>query len=64
MIMGIIYYATLTITAPVFPLMIIVLVPVGLLVMNWMWNRETLASEGACNEGMWEEDEDRQNETI
>jgi hypothetical protein len=53
----------LTITAPVFPVIIIVLVPVGLLVMNRMWNRETLTSGGACNEGM-QEDEDRQNGMI
>ncbi|PQE23457.1 HCO3- transporter family protein [Rutstroemia sp. NJR-2017a BBW] len=58
---GIIFYVTLTVAAPAFPVIIIALMPVRLLVMNRIWGRETLrfVDGWACREGGPEEDEDR-----
>ena len=46
--------------APVFPIMIIILVPVRLLLMSRFWDRETLryVDAWACKEGTPEDDED------
>ena len=53
---------TLTPGAPVFPVIIIALVPIRLLVMKRFWNRETLrfVDAWACREGTPEDEEDRQ----
>ena len=58
---GIIFYITLTVAAPAFPVVIIALVPVRLCVMNKIWGRETLrlVDGWACKEGCPEDDEDR-----
>ncbi len=50
---GIIFYVTLTVAAPAFPVIIIILVPEKLLLMNKVWNRETLmwVDGWACREG-------------
>ncbi|KAG0650325.1 transporter [Hyphodiscus hymeniophilus] len=63
---GIIFYVTLTVAAPAFPVIIIALVPVRLLVMNKLWGRETLrfVDAWACKEGIPEDDEDRRNGSI
>jgi hypothetical protein len=63
---GIIFYVTLTVAAPAFPVIIIALVPVRLLVMNKIWNRETLrfVDAWACKEGTPEDDEDRRNGMV
>jgi hypothetical protein len=60
---GIIFYVTLTVAAPAFPVIIIALVPVRLLVMNRFWDRETLrfVDAWACKDGTPEDDEDRRN---
>jgi hypothetical protein len=60
---GIIFYVTLTVAAPAFPVIIIALVPVRLLVMNKIWGRETLrfVDAWACKGGTPEDDEDRKN---
>jgi hypothetical protein len=60
---GIIFYVTLTVAAPAFPVIIIALVPVRLLVMNRIWGRETLrfVDAWACKDGTPEDDEDRKN---
>lgn len=57
----IIFIVTLTKGAPVFPVIIIALVPIRLLLMKHMWNRETLRSVDAwaCREGTPEDDEDK-----
>ena len=51
---------TLTKGAPVFPVIIVALVPVRLLLMKKMWDRETLrfVDAWACREGTPEDDED------
>ena len=56
----IIFIVTLTKGAPVFPVVIIALVPLRLLLMKKMWNRETLrfVDAWACREGTPEDDED------
>ncbi|KAK3363470.1 HCO3 transporter family-domain-containing protein [Lasiosphaeria hispida] len=56
---GVIFGVTLTVAAPGFPIIIIILVPVRLLVMNRIWSRETLrfVDAWACREGR-PEDED------
>jgi hypothetical protein len=58
---GIIFYVTLTVAAPAFPVIIIALVPARLLLMNRWWDRETLrfVDEWACKDGTPEDDEDR-----
>jgi hypothetical protein len=63
---GIIFFVTLTVAACAFPVIIIVLVPVRLLVMNRMWNRETLRYVDAwtCKEETPEDEEDRRNGMI
>lgn len=55
-----IFVITLTNGAPAFPVVIIALVPVRLLVMNKIWNRETLryVDGWACKEGTPEDDQD------
>ena len=52
---------TLTKGAPAFPVVIIALVPVRLLFMNKIWDREVLryVDAWACKEGTPEDDEDR-----
>ena len=56
----VIFIVTLTKGAPAFPVIIITLVPIRLLVMNGVWNRETLrfVDAWACREGTPEDDED------
>ena len=56
----IIFIVTLTKGAPVFPVIIIALVPLRLLLMKKMWDRETLrfVDAWACREGTPEDDED------
>lgn len=51
---------TLTVAAPAFPLVIVMLVPVRLVVMRKAWGRETLrwVDEWACRPGRPEDDED------
>ena len=55
-----IFIVTLTKGAPAFPIMVIALVPVRLLLMNKIWNRETLrfVDAWACREGTPEDDTD------
>ena len=57
---GIIFGLTLTVAAPAFPIVIIILVPIRLLVMNQIWKRETLSfiDGWACREGKPEDDAD------
>lgn len=57
---GIIFYITLTVAAPAFPVVIIALVPVRLLLMNKLWNRETLmfVDSWACRDGCPEDGDD------
>lgn len=56
----VIFIVTLTKGAPVFPIIIIALVPIRLLLMNRMWDRETLrfVDAWACRDGTPEDDED------
>jgi hypothetical protein len=56
----IIFIVTLTKAAPVFPVIIIALVPVRLLLMNRIWRRDVLrfVDAWACREGTPEDDED------
>ncbi|KAL1860074.1 hypothetical protein Plec18170_002023 [Paecilomyces lecythidis] len=56
----VIFIVTLTRGAPVFPVLIIALVPFRLLVMKRWWNREVLrfVDAWACREGTPEDDED------
>ena len=58
-ITAVIFVVTLTKGAPAFPIIIIILVPVRLLLLNKMWNRETLryVDTWACRDG-GPEDED------
>ncbi|KAK0723857.1 HCO3 transporter family-domain-containing protein [Apiosordaria backusii] len=53
-----IFTVTLTVAAPGFPLLIIILVPIRLCVMNQFWGRETLrlVDGWACREGKPEDD--------
>ncbi|KAH0537583.1 hypothetical protein FGG08_005615 [Glutinoglossum americanum] len=55
-----IFIVTLTKAAPVFPVIIIALVPVRLVIMKKLWNRETLryVDQWACREGTPEDEED------
>ena len=59
----VIFVVTLTRGAPAFPVIIIALVPVRLLLMNKLWNRETLrfVDAWACRDGTPEDDEDLLN---
>lgn len=61
---GVVFYITLTVVSPAFPVVIIALVPVRLLVLNKVWNREVLkfVDAWACKEGTPEGDEDRKAE--
>lgn len=61
---GIVFYVTLTIVSPAFPVIIIALVPVRLLLLKKVWNRECLryVDSWACKEGTPEGDEDRKKE--
>ncbi|KAF2674130.1 hypothetical protein BT63DRAFT_419441 [Microthyrium microscopicum] len=56
-----IFIMTLTKVGPAFPIIIILLVPLRLLIMNRVWNRETLryVDAWACYDGTPEDDEDR-----
>ena len=56
----VIFIVTLTKGAPVFPVIIIALVPIRLLLMKKMWDRETLrfVDAWACREGTPEDEED------
>ena len=55
-----IFAVTTTKGAPVFPVLIIILVPIRLLLMNRCWQRETLlfVDAWACREGAPEDEED------
>lgn len=57
---GVIFGVTLTVAAPGFPIIIIILVPVRLFVMNRIWSRETLrhVDGWATREGKPEDDHD------
>ncbi|KAL2757821.1 hypothetical protein ACRALDRAFT_1079902 [Sodiomyces alcalophilus JCM 7366] len=57
---GVVFGVTLTVAAPGFPIIIIVLVPVRLFVMNRIWSRETLrhVDGWATREGKPEDDAD------
>lgn len=57
---GIVFGVTLTIAAPGFPIIIIILVPVRLLLMNKIWSRQTLryVDSWATREGKPEDDDD------
>lgn len=61
MLTVVIFIVTLTKGAPAFPVIIIALVPARLLLMNKLWNRETLrfVDTWACRDGNPEDDEDR-----
>lgn len=56
----VIFIVTLTKAAPAFPIIIIALVPIRLLLMNKMWNKETLrfVDTWACRDGAPEDAED------
>lgn len=60
---GIIFYVTLTVVAPAFPVIIVLLIPARLMLMNRIWGRETLrfVDSWACKEGTPEDDEDKRN---
>lgn len=55
-----IFAVTLTVAGPAFPLIIIALVPIRLLLMNRLWNREVLRYTDcwACRDGSPEDGED------
>ncbi|KAF1991078.1 hypothetical protein K402DRAFT_389282 [Aulographum hederae CBS 113979] len=57
----IIFIVTLTVAGPAFPIIIIALVPVRLLLMNRLWDREVLryVDAWACRDGTPEDDEDK-----
>ena len=57
----VIFVVTLTKGAPAFPVIIIALVPIRLLIMNKLWQRETLryVDAWACRDGTPEDDEDK-----
>ncbi|KAK4983836.1 hypothetical protein LTR50_006963 [Elasticomyces elasticus] len=57
----VIFIVTLTVAGPAFPVIIIALVPIRLLLMKKIWNRETLrfVDAWACRDGTPEDDEDR-----
>lgn len=56
-----IFLITLTKAGPIFPIIIILLVPVRLKLMNRLWNREVLrfVDAWACKDGTPEDEEDR-----
>jgi len=57
----VIFIVTLTVAGPAFPVIIIALVPVRLLVMNRIWDRNVLryVDAWACRDGTPEDEEDR-----
>ncbi|OLN96340.1 putative transporter C543.05c 1 [Colletotrichum chlorophyti] len=64
---GIVFGVTLTVAAPGFPIIIIILVPVRLFLMNKIWSRETLryVDGWATREGKPEDDmNDRRREGV
>ena len=63
---GIVFGVTLTVAAPAFPIIIIILVPARLKTMNRLWDRETLrwVDEWACREGKPEDDVSSNQETT
>jgi hypothetical protein len=60
---ALIFIVTLTKVGPIFPIIIILLVPFRLHVMARMWNRDCLryVDAWACRDGSPEDDEDRKN---
>jgi hypothetical protein len=66
LITGIIFYVTLTIASPAFPIIIIALVPLRLMVMNRIWDRETLrlVDAWACKSGTPEDDQDARDKVT
>lgn len=56
----VIFIVTLTKAAPAFPVLIIILVPIRLLLMNKLWDRETLrfVDAWACRKGTPEDERD------
>ena len=61
-----IFVITMTKGAPAFPIVIIALVPIRLLYMVKIWNRETLryVDAWACRDGTPEDDQDREARRI
>lgn len=57
----VVFIVTLTVAGPAFPIIIIALVPIRLLIMNRVWNREVLryVDAWACRDGTPEGDLDR-----
>ena len=57
---------TLTPGAPVFPIIIVALVPIRLTVMRRLWDREVLrfVDAWACKEGTPEDEEDRRAQAL
>ncbi|KAL6718686.1 hypothetical protein ACLMJK_002920 [Lecanora helva] len=57
----VVFIVTLTKGAPIFPVIIIALVPIRLLLMKKLWHRETLrfVDSWACRDGTPEDEEDR-----
>jgi hypothetical protein len=57
---GVVFGVTLTVAAPGFPIIIIILVPVRLMLMNKIWSRETLrhVDAWATREGRPEDDDE------
>lgn len=60
----IIFILTLTKGAPAFPIIIIALVPIRLLLMNKLWDRETLrfVDAWACRDGTPEDENQSEND--
>ncbi|KAL9050593.1 MAG: hypothetical protein Q9162_006551 [Coniocarpon cinnabarinum] len=58
---GVIFYVTLTVAGPAFPVIIIALVPIRLTLMDKIWNREVLryVDAWACQDGCPEDDVDQ-----
>ncbi|RYP72192.1 hypothetical protein DL769_004506 [Monosporascus sp. CRB-8-3] len=61
---GVVFGITLTIAAPAFPIIIIILVPIRLKIMNRLWDRATLrwVDGWACREGKPEDDDSPRRE--
>ena len=60
MVTVVIFIVTLTKGAPAFPVIIIALVPIRLLLLNRIWNKDTLGfvDTWACRDGTPEDDEE------
>ena len=63
---GVVFYITLTVAGPAFPVVIIALVPTRLLIMNRIWSPDVLkyVDAWACREGCPEDDRDPGPEGI